>query len=270
MASLSSYCCLPFWFRRKRHSSITGFTWTSTSHVADEHETQAGARNADEPDETLQPTGTFVGTNSAQHCDSRHAVVRNDERGGTHPRGFRVCALARLERPSTRRRMGDHGDRMSRKVAVQRRCGPTRRRDQKCRSRDQCAMLRTPVQYVDVREGGLRVKTGPTNRRIRFLAAVAPVHAEEEDSRTCEAQIMHGVAVWHAKRCQCCDDTVATAGNVVEMNEIDAESLADPPNEISPCRASTGGAFRPPRGSALTRRCISSGMTRHRPRGPRP
>ena len=96
-------------------------------------------------------------------------------------------------------------------------------------------MLRTPAHDVDVRERGCALKARTTHRRIRFLVAIVTVHAEEQDRRTCEAQIVHRVAVWHVKRRQCRDDAVATAGNVVQMNEIDRRTArTDPADEVGP------------------------------------
>jgi len=65
--------------------------------------------------------------------------------------------------------MAHHGDWMLRIVAGERGSGETRRRDQKGGARQQCAMLRTPIRDVDVRESRLLAQASRANRRIRFL-----------------------------------------------------------------------------------------------------
>ena len=198
-------------------------------------------RGADELGETLQPTSALVRADSAQHSDCRHTVVRNGERRNERtgsldaPSRLRLRASLRLERPSARRRSGslrrsDVADssvrarkRPNATVRSERPSAPAVRDAAHANSRCRCA-----------RKAGCARRQAATNRRIRLLMAVVAVDAEEQDRRTCKAQVVHCVAVWHVKRRQCGNDAASTAGNVVEMDEIDGQLLAQATDESRP------------------------------------
>ena len=131
-------------------------------------------------------------------------------------------------------------------IALERRRGKARRRDEERRVGDERAVPQSPVDDVDLRERRLRVQARLAAARIGDLAAIAAVDAQEQDRRAREVQVVHRVAIGHAEGGEGRDDAVAAPGNIVEMNEIDREPCARRADEVRPALGRAAGQLERP------------------------
>ena len=83
-----------------------------------------------------------------------------------------------------------------------------------------------PVDDVDVRERRLRGEAPRAERWVGLRAAIHAIDAEEEDGRAGKREIVRGVAIGNVERGEGLDDAVATAGDVVEVDDVDAKGRA--------------------------------------------
>src|SRR5450759_2634922 len=98
-------------------------------------------------------------------------------------------------------------------------------------------MLGAPGLDVDVGERRLCGKAGGAYRGVGNGAAVDLFRIQESDRRAREIQIMHGVAVRQFGLGKRADQTVAAAGNVVQVDHLDAKPGAQTRQKLGPALA---------------------------------
>ena len=168
--------------------------------------------------------GALVGTDRAQHRNRRNAVV------GKHHGEPR----ARMPR----RRLGNavrHDPHPSRRVEARERVGrPARRSDQERRALDERPMRLAPRDDVDAGEGRLRGEARAAGRGIGLRTAVHPVGSQERDRRAPGVDVVHRVAERQVDRGERRQQAVATRGDVVHVDEADAQRRAQAAEEVAP------------------------------------
>src|ERR1700693_6063110 len=98
-------------------------------------------------------------------------------------------------------------------------------------------MLGAPGVDVDAGELGLRGKAGGAYCGVGDGATVDLFRIQESDRGAREIQIMHGVAVRQFGLGKGADQTVAAAGNVVQVDHLDAKPGAQTRQEFAPSLA---------------------------------
>ncbi len=202
--------------------------------VPDEHETHVVTALPGKLHHALQPARPLVGSDRAEHGDGGHIVPGRHD-GEAHALAPGRGRLARSPQPG--RAVCDHGRLHRWKVTRELSGRPARRRDDERRAREQPRVCFAPAHHVDVLELGLRSKTGLAAQRIRLAAAIRAVGTEERDRRATERDVVDRVAVRQAQRRQRLQQAVPTAGDVVQVQELDPERGADPAQEVRPAFA---------------------------------
>ncbi len=167
----------------------------------------------------IAPSTATVGTSS-----SGRSNAARDARSSPAPR-----------RAGRRRRaVRDHLGRALREIAREHRRRPLRRGDEKCALREQVAMARPPRRDVDAGEPGPGAEAARAGRGVGHRAAIHAVGPEERDRRAREIEVVHRVAVGKIEAREGFDHPVATAGNVVQVDEVDAERRGDAAEKCRP------------------------------------
>ncbi len=112
-------------------------------------------------------------------------------------------------------------------------------------------MAIAPGDDVDPGIGRLRAEAARAKRRIGLRTAVHAVDAEEQDRRACERKVVRGVAIGNVERGERLENAVATTGDVVEVDDIDAKSRANPADERRPRLAIVAGEIEGAHGSVV-------------------
>jgi hypothetical protein len=103
---------------------------------------------------------------------------------------------------------------------------------------------------VDAGELGLRGKAGGADRSVGHRTAIAVPRIEEGYRRAGEVEIVHRVAERRVEAGERLQQTVAAAGNVVKVDQVDAKACADAAQKIAPRLGWQAAEIVRPRGIA--------------------
>src|SRR5262249_1257732 len=174
-----------------------------------------------------------------QVFESSRALVRADRTDDRHGRDVVVRKLDAstygiIAGSTPAAAVPDDGDRASGKVPFQHRRGPFRRGDNERGPIHEGPMVAAPGSDVDSRELLLRGEAAAAHRFVGHAVAIVLARVQEVDRRAGEVEVVNGVTVRNAQRGESGQHRFPATGDVVQVDQADAESGSESAEEVAP------------------------------------